>query len=113
MDALDVAFAGVIVTGAVGVGAPFLNLLNGRADRRHERKLAQDERLFRGRSEVYVDLLTSAQEEMLRVERTFPILALSDGPEPPEPMSDEAVTALTARIAAFGSERVVRLSTRS
>ena len=60
IDALDVAFAGVVVTGLGLV----LGALNARADRRHARELALGERLFARRGDVYVDLLASVYERM-------------------------------------------------
>lgn len=107
MDELDVAFAGVVATGAIGVFGLFVALVNGRADRRHARQLAQDERLFARRSEVYEELLALTRLTMLAIQRTYPFMTVGEPEAPPDPPDDAEYSRLMARVAAFGSPTVL------
>jgi hypothetical protein len=102
---LDVAFAGVVSAGLVGVLAPVMAWLVARANQQHERKLARDERVYARRSVVYEDLIAYLQRSMLVIHRTHPIIGPQ--PPPPEPPGEEELIRLQARVAAFGSEDVV------
>jgi hypothetical protein len=107
MDAIDVAFVGILTTFVAGLAGLLVTLVNGRADRRHARRLARDERLFEKRSAVYEDLLTNAEREKAAMERTYPFFVEGGSPPKlPEPLSDEEWWRLRARVAAFGSEPV-------
>jgi hypothetical protein len=106
MDELDVAFAGVIATGAVGVGTLLAAFFGGRADRRHARQLAQDERLFDSRVTLYEDALAQATRDMLAMDRTYPEVGSQPNDDPPPPVSDKEWTRLVARIGALASDDV-------
>jgi hypothetical protein len=100
---LDGAFAAVVVTG-FGL---LVTLVNGRADRRHTRQLAQDERLFAKRGEVYVDLLMYGTRTMLKAMHTWPDFEPVPASKPPETIfSPLEELRLEARIAAFASSEV-------
>jgi hypothetical protein len=79
IDALDVAFAGVVIAG-LGL---FLTALNARSDRRHAKELAHGERLFVRRGDVYVDLLASVYERMELIDRLY-LLVEKGSPAPDE-----------------------------
>jgi hypothetical protein len=106
MDELDVAFAGVLTTGFLGVVGFVTNYLTGRAERRHARQLAQDERLFEKRAAAYEELLTQAHRDMLSMERNYPML----GPAPAAPpeIDDLEWIALRSRILSYGSAEVLK-----
>lgn len=106
MDALDVAFAGVLTTFLLGVVGSVVALLSGRADRRHGRLLAQDERLFAKRSAAYEAMLAQAHREMAAMARTYPLLVIGKPLDLPEPLSEDEWLRLRASVEAFGSHRV-------
>jgi hypothetical protein len=104
MDELDLAFATVLTTGTLGIVGFLTTFFNGRADRRHTRRLAQDARLFESRVSVYEEVLAQANRDMLTMDRTYPMIGPQ--PEPPAPAADEDWTRLSARISALGSDDV-------
>ena len=107
MDALDVAFAGVLTTFLLGVVGFVVTLVAGHADRRHARRLAHEERLFEKRSVVYEDLLANAEREKAAMERTYPFFTEGgSAPALPDPLSEEEWLRLRARLGAFASETV-------
>jgi hypothetical protein len=62
---LELALASVLVTGFVGVATPLFAWLVARGNRRHERRLAHDARVFEHRATLYQDLLRSLSNEVL------------------------------------------------
>jgi hypothetical protein len=105
MDALDVAFAGVVVTGVVGTLAPLFHWLTARSQRQHERQLAHDARLYESRSAVYVDLLTHAHRACFAMKRA-PSMGDQSGDPMLEAPSDEEWSRLLGRVLTFGSDGV-------
>jgi hypothetical protein len=61
---LEVALAGVIASAAVGVVTPFFGWLVARGNRRHERRLAHDARVFEHRATLYDELLRDLLAEV-------------------------------------------------
>ena len=95
IDALDVAFAGVFVTG-IGI---VLGYLAGRADRRHARQLAHDEWLRIRRGDLYVDLLDYVYRTVAHVDH----YSASQGKVAP---SNDEARRMQARLTAYGSPEV-------
>lgn len=70
----------------------------------HERREAQNERLFSARVAPYEELLRYMHNAMLRVDRTEPILG--PVPDPPAPMPEAQALAVQVRASMFGSPEV-------
>jgi len=106
---LDVAFAGVVTAGVVGVLAPLISWRIALGNQQHQRDLVRDERIYASRSKVYEDLLVYLHRNMLVVRRTHPVTGPQ--PPPPKPLDDDELLRLQARVAAFGSQAVLDLLT--
>jgi hypothetical protein len=75
----------------------------------HDRRLRSGDRLFEKRGDLYVRLLLFLDRQLLRVERTNPIMTVGGPQEPPEP-EDEAETAqLQSEVGVYGSAEAWRL----
>jgi hypothetical protein len=66
VSSLDVALAGVVTTGLVGLLAPLVGAWVARGNREHERTLARDERVYAAASGAYEALLTSCARAVTR-----------------------------------------------
>lgn len=73
------------------------------AEREHTRRLANDERVFSGRSAAYQETLRHLHRRWFFIERTHP--AVPGRPAPPPP-SDEDLLEVEALLGAFGSKPV-------
>jgi hypothetical protein len=75
----------------------------------HEHRLQAGDRLFAKRGDLYVRLLEFLDRQLLRVERTNPIMTFGAAQEPPE-SEDEAETArMQAEVRVYGSAEVWRM----
>src|SRR5437763_1023376 len=75
------------------------------AEREHTRRLANDERVFSGKSAAYQETLRHLHRRWFFIERTHPA---APGRPPPPPPSDEDLLEVEALLGAFGSEPVRR-----
>jgi hypothetical protein len=95
IDALDVAFAGIVLTALSIV----IGYVDRRADRRHARELAHDEWLSVRRGDLYVDLLDYVYRMVAHVDH----YSASQGKAAP---SNDEARRMQARLTAYGSPEV-------
>jgi hypothetical protein len=97
---VTLAFSAVFVI--VAVGTLLTTVLNARAERRHARRVAAEERAFNLRRDLYADVVEYLQLLEMWMTRTHPMFTPS--PDPPELPTDEAAArCLSARLIIFGS----------
>jgi hypothetical protein len=106
-----IALAGLAVAAMGIIVGPIIGYWTARAIQ--DRKAASDaeqarrSRVQANRETTYVDLLGYVIRTAQGVERTEPFISYDGAPGPPDPLPDEEVRALEARVRAFGSPDVL------
>jgi hypothetical protein len=107
VDGTSVAIVSVAVVGGTSVIATIAASLNGGADRRHARQLAQDARIFDFRRDSYVDIVGHLELLGRWIQVTEPIGTYPGMPSPPTLPTDEAEgQQRLANLTVFASRRV-------
>jgi hypothetical protein len=115
-----VAILAVILGPAVGALGLLFGWLQVRGERshalslaqaqhQHERQLKRGDRLFEKRGDLYVQLLTFLDRQLLRVERTNPLMTIGPPQDPPGPEDEEEASRLQAEVGAYGSAEVWKI----
>lgn len=99
--------AGAVATSVVSIRVANIQARRAEMDRLHQRRLANDGRVYEARSVTYVDLLISTYRLREDIRRTDPVLGAAPDEEPR--ISDAEWRKLNAQVVAHGSGEVKNL----
>jgi hypothetical protein len=115
-----VAILAVILGPVVGALGLFFAWLQGQGERshrlslaeaqhQHERQIKRGDRLFDKRGDLYVRLLGFLDRQLMRVERTNPLMTIGPPQDPPGPEDETEAAELQAEIGVYGSDEVWKM----
>jgi hypothetical protein len=99
LDSGTAALLGALIGGAAVVIAQYLTA-------RHDRDQAKTAREQERKERTYEDVMTTVNRAAMTIARTAPLMTWEGAPGPPEPMTDDELNALNARIGLYGSDAV-------
>lgn len=119
-----VAILAVILGPAIGALGLFFAWLQGQGERslrlslaeaqqQHERQLKRGDRLFDKRGDLYVRLLGFLDRQLMRVERTKPLITIGSPQDPPGPEDEREAAELQAEIGSTDRLKFGRRSSSS
>ena len=119
-----VAILAVILGPAIGALGLFFAWLQGQGERslrlslaeaqqQHERQLKRGDRLFDKRGDLYVRLLGFLDRQLMRVERTNPLITIGSPQDPPGPEDEREAAELQAEIGSTDRLKFGRRSSSS
>lgn len=80
-----------------------------KAQHEHERQIRRGDRLFEKRGDLYVCLLGFLDRQLLRVERTNPLMTIGAPQDPPGPEDETESARLQAEVGVYGSAEVWKI----
>lgn len=109
MDQTQGVIVGAILAGGLGTVAALGSAL---ITTRHQRKSAREERVYDRKASVYVDLVTMTRDMVIRMQFiTRQLDEREEGYSPPAAFpSDQELSNLRARLTAYGSQEICRLT---